>query len=53
MGDLLSIARAEAQKREHTRQNIRVEAIKFFPECQVYVALYKVPPEVRKAKVKP
>lgn len=43
VGDLLQIARAEAQKREHTRSKVNVKAIQFVPECQVYVAVYKVP----------
>jgi hypothetical protein len=43
MGDLLAIARAEAQKREHTRENITVRSITFIPECGVYVALYEAP----------
>lgn len=41
MGSLLAIARAEAQKHERTHQNITVRAIKFIPECGVYVALYE------------
>ncbi len=41
MGSLLAIARAEAQKREHTHKNLPVRAIKFIPECSVFVALYE------------
>jgi hypothetical protein len=43
MGDLLAIARAEAQKKEHTRENVTVRSITFIPECGVYVALYEAP----------
>lgn len=41
MGDLLAIARAEAQKREHTREDVNVKALAFIPECGVYVAVYE------------
>ncbi|MFQ6081275.1 MAG: hypothetical protein ACE5OW_06375 [Candidatus Bathyarchaeia archaeon] len=41
VGSLLAIARAEAQKREHTHRNLVVRAIKFIPELGVYVAFYE------------
>jgi hypothetical protein len=41
LGDLLQIARAEAQRREHSRQNVNVRALVFVPECNVYVAIYE------------
>lgn len=40
-GDILAIARAEAQKRERTSK-ICIKTIKFVPELGVYVALYPV-----------
>jgi len=40
-GDILQIARAEAQKREHTHENVNVKRILFDPVCGVYVALYE------------
>lgn len=41
LADLLAIARSEAQKREHTRQNVEVRALVFVPECSVYIAVYE------------
>ena len=41
MGDLLAIARAEAQKREHTHQNINVRRLLYDPVCDIYIALYE------------
>lgn len=52
VGDLLAIARAEAQKREHTRHNVTVHSIIYDPVTQVYVALYQ-PPGARGVKVRP
>ena len=49
VGDLLAIARATAQKIEHTHKKMNVRALTFVPECGVYVAVYKVP-DVRKAR---
>jgi len=43
LGDLLQIARAEAKKAVRTSQLISVRAIRFFPDCGVYVALYEAP----------
>jgi hypothetical protein len=56
MGSLLAIARAEAQKKEHTRENVTIRSITFIGECGVYVALYEAPrcskPLVQEAKRK-
>jgi len=41
VGTLLAIARAEAQKREHTHQNIDVRRLLYDPVCDVYIALYE------------
>jgi hypothetical protein len=41
-GCLLAVARAEARKREHSDQNPPICALRFFPELNVYVAVYKV-----------
>lgn len=43
LGDLLQIARAEAQKREHTHKNVKIKALEFFTQLEVYVAVYEVP----------
>lgn|GEM_PF-3105778 len=53
LGDLLAIARAEAQKREHTHENVNVKSLSFIPECGVYVAVYERcsnKPDVRRRK---
>ena len=50
IGDILRIVRAEAQKREHTHENINVKTIIYVGECGCYVALYKIP-GVREGKV--
>lgn len=42
LGDLLSIARAEGKKREHSDQNIQIRAILFCSELQCYVSIYEV-----------
>jgi len=43
-GDLLAIARAEAQKRHGVKRgSIEVKEIVFVPSLGVYVALYKAP----------
>jgi len=43
MGDILMIARATAQKIEHTHENITVKNILYDPVTQVYVAIYESP----------
>ena len=43
VGSLLSIARAEAQKREHTHENVTVKNILYDPVTGVYIALYEAP----------
>jgi len=40
-GSLLAVARAEARKREHAERNPPVRALRFFPELNVYVAIYE------------
>ena len=40
LGSLLAVARAEARKREQAEQNPSVRALRFFPELNVYVAVY-------------
>ena len=42
VGDLLAIARAEARKREQSKVNPPIRALNFFPELNVYVAVYEV-----------
>lgn len=51
VGALLAVARAEARKREKTRQNPPVLALRFFPELNVYVAVYQAQ-ETQKPEVK-
>lgn len=41
IGNILKIARAEAQRREHSHQKLNVRALVFVPECSVYVAVYE------------
>ena len=41
LGCLLAIARAEARKREHSDCNPPIYALQFFPELNIYVAVYK------------
>ena len=38
----MAVARAEARKREQSKENPPVRALKFFPELGVYVAVYEV-----------
>lgn len=40
-GSLLAVARAEARKREQVERNPPIRALKFFPELNVYVAIYE------------
>ncbi len=39
-GSILAVARAEARKREQSKENPLVRALRFFPELGVYVAVY-------------
>jgi hypothetical protein len=41
-GCLLAVARAEARKREKSKDNPSIRALRFFPELNVYVAVYEV-----------
>jgi hypothetical protein len=41
IGSLLAVARAEARKREHSEQNPPIRALRYFPELDVYVAVYE------------
>ena len=40
-GSLLAVARAEARKREQSKENPPVRALRYFPELGVYVAVYE------------
>jgi hypothetical protein len=40
-GSLLAVARAEARKREQSRDNPPIRALRFFPELNIYVAVYE------------
>jgi hypothetical protein len=40
-GSLLAVARAEARRRERADRNPPVRALRFFPELNVYVAVYE------------
>ena len=40
-GSILAIARSEARKREQSKENPPIRALKFFPELGVYVAVYE------------
>ncbi len=41
VGALLAIARSEARKREQSKENPPVRALRFFPELGIYVAVYE------------
>jgi hypothetical protein len=41
LGSLLAVARAEARKREQSKENPPVRALRFVPELGVYVAVYE------------
>ena len=51
IGALLAVARAEARKREHIEKNPPILALRFFPELDVYVAVYEAQ-EIQKSEVK-
>jgi hypothetical protein len=40
-GSILAIARSEARKREQSKTNPPIRALRFFPELCVYVAVYE------------
>jgi hypothetical protein len=40
-GSLLAVARAEARKREQSKDNPPIRALAYFPELCVYVAVYE------------
>jgi hypothetical protein len=40
-GSLLAVARAEARKREQSKYNPPIRALRFFPELAIYVAVYE------------
>jgi hypothetical protein len=42
LGGVIAIARAEARKREKSKENPPIRALKFFSELNVYVAVYEV-----------
>jgi hypothetical protein len=40
-GSLLAVARAEARKREKSKDNPPIRALRFFPELSIYIAVYE------------
>jgi hypothetical protein len=40
-GSLLAVARAEGRKREQSKDNPPIRALRYFPELSVYVAVYE------------
>jgi hypothetical protein len=40
-GSILAVARAEARKREQSKVNPPISALRYFPELCVYVAVYE------------
>ena len=40
IGTLIAIARSEARKREQSKMNPPIRAMKYFPELCIYVAVY-------------
>ena len=41
LGSVLAIARSEARKREQSKENPPIRALRYFPELSVYVAVYE------------
>ena len=41
IGALIAIARSEARKREQSKMNPPIRALRYFPEISVYVAVYE------------
>ena len=41
LGCILAIARSEARKREQSKINPPIRALRYFPELSVYVAVYE------------
>jgi hypothetical protein len=41
LGSILAIARSEARKREQSKMNPPIRALRYFPELCVYVAVYE------------
>jgi hypothetical protein len=41
LGSVLAVARAEARKREQSKENPRIRALQFVPELGVFVAIYE------------
>jgi hypothetical protein len=40
-GSILAIARSEARKREQSKTNPPIRALRYFPELSVFVAVYE------------
>jgi len=41
LGSIWAIARSEARKREQSKENPPIRALRYFPELSVYVAVYE------------
>ena len=41
LGSIIAIARNEARKREQSKENPPIRALRYFPELCVYVAVYE------------
>ena len=54
IGCLLAVARTEARKREKSQNNPPILALRFFPELNVYVAVYEAqrPQDLTTAKMR-
>ena len=50
IGSILAVARAEARKREQSRENPPIRALKYFPELCIYVAIYEAAENTNKAR---
>jgi len=45
-GSILAIARSDARRKEKSPikpRKIKIKAVKFIPECNIYVAVYQLP----------
>jgi hypothetical protein len=48
LGSILAIARSEARKRELSKENPPIRALRYFPELCVYVAVYEAADNIAK-----
>ncbi len=52
LGSILAIARSEARKREQSKENPPIRALRYFPELYVYLAVYEATERLENMKEK-